>query len=78
MDGTASTTALLKEKSLSLLPPTDDHDAFTNNVADMQGLPTEIELGPKLGAGTFGQVYRGRKFSQGTSNESHPHSLVPS
>lgn len=51
-----------------LLPETEDHDTFHSHLSEMQIKPTEIEIGPKLGSGTFGRVYRGEELLQYFSN----------
>lgn len=42
-----------------LLPRTDDHDRFQYEVQSQELSPKDLEIGPELGSGTFGQVYRG-------------------
>ena len=44
-----------------LLPHTDDHDRFHHDVQSQQMAPEDLEIGPILGAGTFGEVFRGEK-----------------
>ena len=42
-----------------LLPYTDDHDRFYSDIQALHVAPEDLEIGPMLGTGTFGQVYRG-------------------
>ena len=42
-----------------LLPRTDDHDRFQTDIQKIQMAPEDLEIGPILGSGTFGEVYRG-------------------
>ncbi len=44
-----------------LLPQTDDHDRFHSDIQNLQMAPEDLEIGPMLGAGTFGEVYRGKQ-----------------
>ena len=53
-----------------LVPHTDDHDRFHSDIQNLQMAPEDLEIGPILGAGTFGQVFRG-KLPQCT-DDAHP------
>lgn len=44
-----------------LLPHTDDHDRFHNEIQLLETAPEDLEIGPILGSGTFGEVYRGEQ-----------------
>ena len=50
-----------------LLPHTDDHDRFHSGIQALQMAPEDLEIGPMLGTGTFGQVYRGEMHSDKTT-----------
>ena len=43
-----------------LLPPTNDHKRFHEGIQGQQMSPEDLEIGPLVGQGSFGQVYRGR------------------
>jgi hypothetical protein len=49
-----------------LLPHTDDHDRFHSEIQALHMVPEDLEIGPMLGTGTFGQVYRGEMLSHDT------------
>ena len=42
-----------------LLPPTNDHKRFHEGIQGQQMSPEDLEIGPLVGQGSFGQVYRG-------------------
>ena len=44
-----------------LLPHTDDHDRFHKEIQLLEMAPEDLEIGPILGSGTFGEVYRGEQ-----------------
>lgn len=46
-----------------LLPEFGDHDRLQASLATLKTHPGDIELGPRLGHGTFGQVYKGKQRS---------------
>lgn len=46
-------------RSLDLLPKPADHAKLTKTMSDLKTLLSDIEVGPSIGAGTFGIVYKG-------------------
>ena len=50
-----------------LLPHTDDHDRFHSEIQALNMAPEDLEIGPILGTGTFGQVYRGEMHTDETT-----------
>ena len=57
-----------------LLPHTDDHVRFHSDIQNIQMAPEDLEIGPILGSGTFGEVYRGEDPFGGPG--SYPHSYI--
>ncbi|CAL8467290.1 g6827 [Coccomyxa elongata] len=49
-----------RSKGPDLLPHPADHARLTKTISDVKTLLSDIEIGPHIGAGTFGQVYKGR------------------
>ena len=49
-----------------LLPRTDDHDRFHGDIQKQQMAPEDLEIGPILGSGTFGEVFRGTEHLHDT------------
>jgi hypothetical protein len=47
----------------TLLPLADNYDDFVANIANTEILASDLELGPKLGQGTFGEVFKGDIFA---------------
>ena len=52
-------TQVWHRKQNELLPEFGDHDRLQASLAALKILPGDIELGPRLGHGTFGEVYKG-------------------
>lgn len=42
-----------------LLPRSADHAELTKTMSELKTLLSDLELGPSIGAGTFGTVYKG-------------------
>lgn len=42
-----------------LLPQPADHARLTKTLSEVETLLSDVEIGPKLGEGSFGQVYKG-------------------
>jgi hypothetical protein len=48
-------------RSLDLLPKSADHATLTKTMSGLKTLLSDIEVGPSVGAGTFGIVYKGNE-----------------
>ena len=46
-----------------LLPEFGDHDRLQASLAALKTHPGDVEIGPRLGHGTFSQVYKGEQRS---------------
>jgi hypothetical protein len=46
-------------KGSDLLPRSADHASLTKTMSELKTLLSDLELGPSIGAGTFGTVYKG-------------------
>lgn len=49
-----------RSKGPDLLPHPADHARLTKTISEVKTLLSDIEMGPHIGAGTFGQVYKGQ------------------
>ncbi len=49
-----------RNMSFNMLPQPEDHAELTRTLSEVKTLLSDIEIGPKIGAGTFGQVFKGR------------------
>ncbi len=56
---------LKRSKGPDLLPHPADHARLTKTISEVNTLLTDIEIGPHIGAGTFGKVYKGQSPSVG-------------
>lgn len=53
-------TGLGRKKSPELLPQSADQAKLTKTLSEVRTLLSDIEMGPNIGAGTFGNVYKGQ------------------
>lgn len=49
-----------RSKVPDLLPHPADHARLTKTISEVKTLLSDIEIGPHIGAGTFGKVYKGQ------------------
>ena len=49
-----------KKMRPDMLPHPADHAQLTKTLSEVQTLLSDIEVGPNIGAGTFGKVYKGQ------------------
>ena len=51
----------LGKQGAELLPVYEDVERLRSNLANLTTLPSDVEIGPRLGSGSFGQVFKGTR-----------------